>query len=138
MRKVRAMVGRWPLLNWRSYPHHSGAKWRKPHKLLYLDRQIGHADAPRLALRDRCLGREHDEEGPLRQDKGGPGFSAFAHELLAAPVGDTAIAKCLSELHQPKAIPAVQPVTPRLTRRVKAHQALKRMMWATLLSSQLA
>ena len=132
------MVGRWPLLNWRSYPHHSGAEWRKPHKLLHLARQIWDVETTHFALRDRCLGRKHDEEGPHRQDKGRPGFSAFANEMLAAPVGYTAIAKRLSEVHQTIAIPAVQPITPRLARRVKAHQTLKRVMWATILSNLLA
>jgi hypothetical protein len=105
-------------------------------ELLHLARQIGDVETKRFALRNRRLGREHDEERSLRQDKGGPGFSPLVDEMLPASVGEAPVPQRLSELHQPVAIPAVQPVAPGLTRRVKAHQAFARMMRTTIPASQ--
>src|SRR6266568_3603103 len=65
-----------------------------------------------------------------------PGFHALIDETLASLIRQTPISQRLTDLHEPVAIPAIQPVAPRLTGRVTTHPALIWMMWAAILLSR--
>src|SRR6266571_8792702 len=62
-----------------------------------------------------------------------PRFHPLIDETLASLIRQTPIAQRFTDLHEPVAIPAIHPVAPGLTSRVKTYLTCMRMMRATIL-----
>src|SRR5260370_20264062 len=79
------------------------------------------------------MGCQYHHEWPLRPDQDRAGWHALIDETLASLICQTPISQHLTYLHEPVAIPAIQPVAPGLTGRVKTYLTCMQMMRAAIL-----